>query len=271
VLIQHERVRTIGLGPANRAVVHMTFPASPAEQAGLQKGDEVIAVNGKPIFSRSALGEAIDAAPEAALALTIRASNGSERLVNLTPESVVIDTAGNRQPMIGVQWARNYETIHRNPFTQIYDAYSLTLTVLGALIHPASDVGVRNLSGPVGIGYSLYLFSQIGLLDLLSIVLLININLAILNLLPIPILDGGHMAFATIGKLRGRPLPGSLIASLQSGFALLLLGTMLYVTFFDVGRVDRNEREIRQAEQQAAQRIQPVFGQSESPSVEPAT
>jgi regulator of sigma E protease len=62
--------------------------------------------------------------------------------------------------------------------------------------------------------------------------ILININLAIFNLLPIPVLDGGHILFATIGKIRGRALPVNLIAAAQSIFIVLLLSMMLYVTVF---------------------------------------
>ena len=67
-----------------------------------------------------------------------------------------------------------------------------------------------------------------------------NVNLAIFNLLPIPVLDGGHMLFATIGRLRGRALPSSFIVTTQSVFMVLLLSLVLYVSFFDVRRIVRD-------------------------------
>jgi regulator of sigma E protease len=70
--------------------------------------------------------------------------------------------------------------------------------------------------------------------------ILININLAVFNLLPIPVLDGGQMLFATIGKLRGRALPVNFIMSAQSVFMVLLLSMILYVSFFDVRRIVRD-------------------------------
>src|SRR5690606_6950361 len=160
----------------------------------------------------------------------------------------VYNKAGDTMPMIGIRWQPLSERAHINPFILISDSVSVTLRVLGALLHPKSDIGINNLSGPVGISYTLYVISQISLLDVLSIVVLININLAILNLLPIPVLDGGHMAFATIGRLRGKPLPANLIASAQGVFMLLFLGIFVYVTFFDVGRVQRNESAMIEAE-----------------------
>jgi regulator of sigma E protease len=73
----------------------------------------------------------------------------------------------------------------------------------------------------------------------------VNINLAVFNLLPIPVLDGGHMLFATIGKLRGRPLPHEFIAAAQSVFMVLLFSMIIYVTFFDVRRWNREARPER--------------------------
>jgi regulator of sigma E protease len=160
---------------------------------------------------------------------------------------------------------------HINPFTQVVDAVKTTLRVLGALIHPKSDVSISNLSGPVGIGYTLYVISQIGILEVLSIVVLINVNLAILNLLPIPVLDGGHMAFATVARLRGRPVPANVVAASQGAFMLVFLAIFVYVTFFDVGRVRRNETAISDAERSAESMVPIEFkGAPQQNQPEPA-
>jgi len=74
----------------------------------------------------------------------------------------------------------------------------------------------------------------------LMFTILVNINLAILNLLPIPVLDGGQMLFATIGRLRGRALPINFILTTQSVFMVLLFSMILYVSFFDVRRWARD-------------------------------
>ena len=77
------------------------------------------------------------------------------------------------------------------------------------------------------------------------ITILVNINLAVFNLLPIPVLDGGHMLFATLGKLRGRALPNEFIATAQSVVMVLLFSMVIYVTFFDVRRWNRETRPER--------------------------
>jgi regulator of sigma E protease len=101
-----------------------------------------------------------------------------------------------------------------------------------AILSPGSDIGLSKLSGPIGIAREFHRQAQWDFRRVLWFTILININLAIFNLLPIPVLDGGHILFATIGKIRGRALPTSLIATAQSIFIVLLLSMMLYVTIF---------------------------------------
>ena len=112
----------------------------------------------------------------------------------------------------------------------------MTLRTLGGLIRQSSDVKIQNLMGPPGILRILHNFTTQDFRLVLWFTILFNINLAIINLLPIPVLDGGHMLFATIGKLRRKALPLNFIAATQSFFILLLFGLMIYVSFFDVRR-----------------------------------
>ena len=254
VLDEHETIRRIGIVPAVRLVVGDTLPNSPARLAGLREDDEIISLNGEGLYHTATLSDRIKENPDHPLTLTVL-RNGQQQSVTLTPESVVYNTAGQTLPMIGVQWKPLQDVKHLTPFEQVYDAMSMTFRVLGALLNPRSDVGINNLSGPVGIGYTLYVISQIGLLEVLSIIVLINVNLAILNLLPVPVLDGGHMAFATYAKLRGRPASPTFVASAQGLFMLLFLTVFVYVTFFDIGRVSRNESAITEAEQSVSQRV----------------
>ncbi len=258
LLDQHEGIRRLGLAPAGSLVVGQTMQNSPAQKVGLQPQDEIIAVNGEPVYFRGAIANLIAKSPDEPMELTIR-RDSQQLQVTIQPEHVVYNMAGDTTPMLGIQWMPMFEVRHINPVRQIYDSFSLTLRILGALINPRTDVGINNLSGPVGISYTIYLFSQIGILDVLGIIVLININLAILNLLPIPVLDGGHMAIATVGKLRGRPVPPNFVASAQGVFMLVFLFLFVYITFFDFGRVKRNETAIIQAENTAQQRVPIVF------------
>ena len=113
------------------------------------------------------------------------------------------------------------------------------------------------MSGPAGIIRIFYNSAQYDILFVLWLTVLININLAIFNLLPIPVLDGGHILFATISKLKREAMPANLIASIQGGFMLLLFSMMIYVTFFDVNRWITDSSDTRE---HIEQRITPVFG-----------
>lgn len=260
-----ERIRRIGIAPAISLVIGETMPRSPAERVGLLPYDQILAVNGTPVFHTTALTEVVMRAPDASLELLIQRGD-STFTTHIRAEKVVVNTAGDTAPMLGIRWQPITEIAHIHPFKQVADSMRVTFRVLVALFHPRSDIGVSNLSGPVGISYTLYVISQISVLDVLAIVLLININLAILNLLPIPVLDGGHMAMATFAKLRGKPLSPNWIASIQGTFMLFFLGLVIYVSFFDVGRVGRNERQMIAAEQEAARRVPLEFsGTSDQP------
>jgi regulator of sigma E protease len=105
------------------------------------------------------------------------------------------------------------------------------------------------MSGPIGIAHGLHNLAQVSFLLVLWFVVLINVNLAILNLLPLPVLDGGHMVFATLAKIRGRDLPSEFVQTVQAAFIVILLGLFVYVSFFDTSRVIRDIRELRQVQE----------------------
>jgi regulator of sigma E protease len=127
-------------------------------------------------------------------------------------------------------------TKHIAPWTQIAYVFTRAWNALSSLASPRSDIGLNNMSGPIGIGKMLLDAAKYDFIALLALVLFINVSLAIFNMLPIPALDGGHIMLATIEKLRGRPLPLRLVMTLQSVFMLLLVSMILYVSFFDVRR-----------------------------------
>ena len=100
-----------------------------------------------------------------------------------------------------------------------------------------SEIGVQQLSGPVGIMRIYYLLFQspMGWQLALWFSVVLNVNLAIMNLLPLPVLDGGHILLALIEWACGHPIHQKTLEVVQGAFAMLLVGAMLYVSFFDVG------------------------------------
>jgi regulator of sigma E protease len=125
---------------------------------------------------------------------------------------------------------------HPNPIEQVYNSVTSTLKTIGAVASPKSDVRLQHLSGPVGIGRIYYLLFQNerGWQLALWFSVILNVNLAILNMLPIPVLDGGHIVLAIIESVRRKPVNIRVLEAVQTSCAVLIIGYMLYVTFFDV-------------------------------------
>ena len=237
-----EEIRVIGIGPKETFFIGELSPDMPAQQVGLQTGDQPVSLNGQIIHSFSQLLSMLEKVKkDESVSLTVRqgGEHGNERTFSLVPVEKEILVAGvpRLRKMIGFRPEFKIVTTYPNPLTLIYSRVKDMYLTLTGLVSPASDVKLRNMSGPVGIVNHLSVFAKIGFKKLLWFVVFINVNLAILNLLPIPVLDGGHMLFATIEKVRGQPLPLAFLERAQMLFVALLFSFMLYVTFFDVQRI----------------------------------
>jgi RIP metalloprotease RseP len=140
-------------------------------------------------------------------------------------------------PSFGVELQKTEVLCHKNPLEQISKSVHLIFSTLGSLISPSSDVHLKNLMGPPGIIKTLNTFATYDFRLLLSFVIILNVNLAILNLLPLPILDGGIIALVLLELLLRRKIATQVLAGIQCVFMVLLLGFMIYVSFFDINRI----------------------------------
>ncbi len=234
VLTTRESIRDIGIGPDSELIVSGLVEGMPAQKAGLMPGDSLMELEGQPIRSSALLQTILARDSEGPLELTVL--RDGERLT-LSMEPVYVPEVDAKRFGFIYGYQIKTEIVHRNPLEQISLMADTIRRTLVALFHQGSDVKVRNLNGPVGIVHVISTFSHYGFSHVIWLLALINVNLAILNLLPIPVLDGGHMLFATVSKLAGRPLPRRLMEITQGAFVVLLLTFMLYVTFFDIGRI----------------------------------
>ncbi|RME93578.1 MAG: RIP metalloprotease RseP [Verrucomicrobia bacterium] len=229
-------LKYLNLEPLEHPVAGMVEADMPAAKAGLQPGDEFVSVNGVPVLGREHLIELVSRHEGQPIEVVVKRDG---RLVTLTmapkydPE--------RKRARIGVMFAGGvYEVIRPGPtpWEQVKGVWDRTVAVLGALIR-SKETGVKakDLSGPVGILSAMAVKAKTDFRLLLDFLVLLNINLAILNLLPVPVLDGGHVVMAILEKIRGRPLSLRAIEVTNTVFAACLLAFMLYVTFFDVRRV----------------------------------
>ncbi len=232
ILRTSEAIRDIGISQSSPVVIDRLTAGRPAERAGFMEGDKLVSVDGVPVVSLGFFLDYLSTREGTPMELTVQRGD------DLYSAPVApVRTPEADYPIIGFRPTQITERIHQNPVEQITGMVRTIQQTLTALFHHQSDVKVRNLSGPAGIVHAIHQTAQIGLTQALWLIIFININLAILNLLPIPVLDGGHMVFATIAKIRGKALPRRFLETIQGAFVILLLSFMIYVTVFDVQRI----------------------------------
>jgi regulator of sigma E protease len=265
VLAGEEGFRTIGISTADDMGIDQVVPDSAAAAAGFKEGDVILSLDGAPMLSREGLTAALQVA--AGRTVTVAVQRAGARVDLPVAARLEKNPDGSPAYRIGVRYRNELIYIHPNPLKQLADNATMTWRVLSGLVNPNSDLGPSKLSGPVGIARGFHQTAQIDIRLVLWFTILVNVNLAMFNLLPLPVLDGGHMLFATIGKLRGRPLPPSFIVNVQTVFVALLFTMVLYVSFFDVRRIARDV----QAESAPAQKVENVQKRpAPVPSVSPA-
>jgi RIP metalloprotease RseP len=138
---------------------------------------------------------------------------------------------------LGVDLQEKQELCHENPLEQIIRSARLIFLTLGSLISPSSDIHLKNLMGPPGIIKTLNTLAIYDFRLLIWFVIVLNVNLAIFNLLPLPILDGGIIALVLLELLLRRKIAICVITSVQFIFMLLFFTIAIYISFFDVNRI----------------------------------
>ncbi|EJL81106.1 sigma E protease regulator RseP [Pantoea sp. GM01] len=210
---------------------------SPASNAGLQAGDRIVKVDGQPLTQWQTFAAQVRDNPGKNMALDIE-RNGEPVALSLTPEAKPGNEAEGFAGVIPrvIPLPDEYKTVRQyGPFAAIGEAsvktwqlMKLTVSMLGKLI--TGDVKLNNLSGPISIAQGAGLSAEYGVIYYLMFLALISVNLGIINLFPLPVLDGGHLLFLAIEKIKGRPVServqdfsyriGSILLVLLMGLAL---------------------------------------------------
>ncbi|MBN2450449.1 MAG: site-2 protease family protein [Lentisphaeria bacterium] len=244
-----------GLGYPFFSVVHPTEvahvqPGSPAQDAGFRKGDRLLAVNGTRIPDQGVFVDEVERSAGGPMQVTVL-RDGREMVVEVRAQAA--QEKGRTIYRVGLALQGPKVIGHPDPWTQFTDIFLRTKRILGSIFAPVrgrkSLVRVGHMSGPVGIlGMIWYRLDTEGLRGGLSIIILVTFSLAFFNLLPIPVLDGGHILYSLVEVVIRRHLPTRLVHGLQYTFAYLLIALMLYITFRDVLRVPRFWRAFRGGE-----------------------
>ena len=230
--------------PTPTATINGVAIDKPAAAAGLAAGDTVVAVSGKQISTWEEMVAEITASKGRALRFDVVAADGAPRSVEVTPVLVEQhDSYGEAGPMtyqIGVR--RGFDFVPVGPVEALSSAVGQTWTdaamIFGTVTRLIQGrVSAGDLGGPILVVAEASRQAQSGLQPLLFFMALISINLGVVNLLPIPVLDGGHLLFMSFEAVRGRPLPRR-VREYALGFGMMLIGTlMLFVVFHDIVRL----------------------------------
>lgn len=219
-------------------------PASPAEQAGLRSGDLVLTINGESVSQWDQLSIMIQEHGEQPLVMEIQ--RGEEvKVITVTPQSREIKNIFGesiKRPVIGISAAGKFNVKRVNPLlagyyslAQTWNLSKLFLLTVVKLIERV--VPLQTLGGPLLIAQMTGQQAQEGILNLIYFTALISINLGILNLLPIPVLDGGHLFFFFIEAILGRPIDMKKIEMAQRIGMVFLIVLMIFVFYNDIMRL----------------------------------
>lgn len=230
--------------PSDKPTVDTVFEGKPAAQAGLRHGDTVVAVDGKDIATWDDLVGAVTTSNGRALRLDVVDESGEKRSLEATPVlGERRDPFGEALPSVwqlGI--SRSIDVTPIGFFGAVsaatqrtwHDSTMILTTVLRLF---QGRVSAGELGGPILVVSEASRHAQSGMQPLLLFMALISINLGIVNLLPIPVLDGGHLAFMAAEAVRGRPL-SLRVREYALGFGMFVIGAlMLFVIFHDIVRI----------------------------------
>jgi regulator of sigma E protease len=231
-------LKMLNLDPRDHPQVMEVLSGTPAQQAGLKAKDVIISFAGVPVASREQLIDLIR--KRGGQATEMRVERGTEKItLNVTPTLDPETKIGQIGVMLGSDATQVYivQKPGPTPWENVGGVFNQTFMVISALVHShQTGVGVKDLTGPVGIVTIIAAQATTDYRIALNFLILLNINLAIINLLPIPVLDGGHILMAVVEKIRRRPMNVRFMEYITTAFAVMIISFMLYVTFFDIKR-----------------------------------
>jgi regulator of sigma E protease len=247
--IDVDLVQAVGLTryqPPLKPVIGRLIPGGAGERDGLKEGDEVLEVDGRPIAGWEELVASITPAPGRSLQFKILRGGATHQLA-VTPDSKqeggkTLGRIGAAPKIDEVAMKRLVTEVHYGPLDSVaraaertWDVSTFTLKMLGKMI--VGQVSLKNLSGPITIADYAGQSAQMGWLAYVSFLALISISLGVLNLMPVPLLDGGHLMYYVAEIVKGSPVSDRVMEVGQQVGMVLLFSLMAFALYNDISRL----------------------------------
>ena len=246
---QRDALGTLGLAPERpslAAVIGEVVSGEAADRAGLRPGDRLLAVDGTAITDWRAWVEYVQQRPDQALQLDFE-RDGLAMRTEIVPAAIerdgaVVGRIGAAVSLDSDAMSRYRAEVRYGPVKALgvavqktWDLSVLTLKVVWKMV--TGEASVNNLSGPISIAQSAGQSASIGLVHFLKFLALVSVSLGVLNLLPVPVLDGGHLAYFLVEAVKGGPLSEEAQLLGQRVGLALLIGLMVLVLYLDLARL----------------------------------
>ena len=218
--------------PSPEPIIGAVMAEKPAAMAGLMKGDRILTIDGSEVTKWDDISRSIQGAEGKPFKLTYQ-RDGEVRSTTLIPE----EEPDSKRVIIGITSSAD---IHQPGILEAaglaaQKVFFVLMAMVGALIQlMLGSVGAEALSGPVGIVQMTGEVANQGILPLLNFTAFLSLNLGLINLLPVPALDGGHFVMLVLEGLRGKPLGPKAMYYIQAAGVTLLVSLMIFTTFNDL-------------------------------------
>ncbi len=251
----------LGIGPAMSLLVDEVGKDTLAEEIGVRKGDEILSIDGKPVLSLMDFKQKLKASINKEIELVVDRSGENVSLKVTVPEPAKLPEIAFYFPMgyteiklefpsAAFKEAYQYPIlgfapspvgklvkVYRNPVYSVKETFNwVYMTIRRLVARSKVKVRAKALSGPIGILGFISTSMMISFSFYVWFIAFLSLNLGIVNLLPIPVLDGGHILFTVIEKIRRKPLPERVMAAITNVFVVLIISFFLYVTYYDSKR-----------------------------------
>ena len=230
------------LEPVEAPVIGRVADGHPAERSGIRPKDKIVTIDGKPIETWEKLSEVVSSSTGQPLKLQVE--RGSEQMeITVAPEKVMTKNLFGEEVgefyRIGIERAMNTKVVSwiEAPEVALRQVVFYTEVIfLGIVKMIQGKVSTREIGGPITIAREAGARAQAGLKGLLEFMAFLGVNLGVLNLLPIPVLDGGHLLFISLEAVLRRPLEGRARDLAQQVGLFLLVSLMLFAVYNDISR-----------------------------------